>query len=148
MSKKIAVILATTLFATALLTGCAGDTGTSGDVSAKVTMTAEKAEYEDDISPMTLIFTNNSDNPAYLANEFTVEVKENEEWKALEAKDYFISEVQIAVNPSKEYRCDYAVADAYGTLAQGEYRIGVDVSFDEKMAEDKTDTLYAEFKVK
>lgn len=148
MKKKFAVIIATTLLATAMLTGCAGDTATSDNVSAKLTMIAEKAEYEGDISPMKLTFTNDSSNIAYLGNDFTVEVKENNEWKALEVKDHFVTDVQTAVNAGKELACEYAVYDAYGTLAQGEYRIGVDVSFDEKMAEDKTETLYAEFKVK
>lgn len=150
MKKNLALILATTLFATAMLTGCAGGTTASGEVSAdiNITVSAEKAEYEGDISPMKLTFTNNSGNTAYLGNDFTVEVKENNEWKALEAKDHFVTDVQTAVNAGKELACEYAVADAYGTLAQGEYRIGVDVSFDEKMADDKTDTLYAEFTVK
>ena len=148
MKKKFAMILATTLFTTAMLTGCAGDTAASDDVTAKVTMTAQKAEYEGDISQIKLTFTNNSDKSVYLGNDFTVEVRENEEWKELEAKDHFVTDVQTAVNAGKELEREYGIADAYGTLAQGEYRIGVDVSFDEKMADDNTDTLYTEFEVK
>ena len=112
------------------LTGCAGNTTASGDLSTEVSVATKKSEYEGNVSSMTLVFTNNSDNQVCLGNDFTVEVKDGNVWTKLDEKTHFIDDIQISVNAGKEVERGYGVAGTYGTLAQGEYRIGVDVSFD------------------
>lgn len=115
------------------------------DISA--TATTSKTDYSQDVEKIDFTVTNNSDDKIYFGDDYSLEVKEGDNWTELETDMEISDDLLRALDKVKSIDESLYVSERYGTLNAGEYRLVVTVSKSENLTENPT-KLCAPFEVK
>lgn len=159
--KKLLVLCIAVVLSMTLFVGCGEDNNSSqsnttqsttaesksseSDISA--TIKTDKSQYDSNVDVINITVDNNSDRKIYFGEEYNLEKKSGDSWNKVEKTSVVNSDVLNFADSKDTVTAKFDIANQYGNLDSGEYRVVVLVS-DVEDNFDNAVSLYGEFTVK